>query len=89
MVATIHILLAISSNSTADLFLRLFLYLVQDWLCHTRERKVIAHREAHADATIVFDATSIPMADGKVNISEPSINKQIDNAIEYYKGKDI
>ena len=61
---------------------------VKCWLQERIERKVMAHVEAHSGAIISGAATTeriFSTGSGEVNLATPTINEQLDHAIQFYK----
>lgn len=61
---------------------------VKCWLVEKTNREVRIHREAHSGA--VISAASLPKPaftsrSGEVNLTTPTINEQLDNAIQFYR----
>ena len=60
---------------------------VKCWLQQKTDREVNLHMEAHSGAVISGSAAApLPFssANGEVNMTSPTINEQLDHAIEYY-----
>lgn len=61
---------------------------VQCWLQEKTNREVKLHVEAHSGAVISGSALAQPTfntTDGEVNLTSPTINDQLDHAIQFYK----
>jgi lysophospholipase L1-like esterase len=61
---------------------------VKSWLQEKTDREVKVHFEAHSGAVISAAPAAPPKfvtADGEVNMSTPTINEQLDRAIEFYQ----
>ena len=61
---------------------------VKCWLQEQTNREVRAHVEAHSGAVISGAALAQPTfttSDGEVNLTSPTINEQLDHAIQFYK----
>jgi len=61
---------------------------VQCWLQEKTNRSIKLHVEAHSGAVISGSALSQPTftaGDGEVNMTSPTINEQLDHAIQFYK----
>jgi lysophospholipase L1-like esterase len=61
---------------------------VKCWLEEKTNREVKLHVEAHSGAVISGSALAQPTfttSDGEVNLTSPTINEQLDHAIEFYK----
>jgi hypothetical protein len=61
---------------------------VKCWLQQRTNREVRLHVEAHSGAVISATVSAAPLfvtADGEVNLSFPTINQQLDHAIEFYQ----
>jgi len=61
---------------------------VKCWLQEKTEREVKLHMEAHSGAVISGSASALPAftsINGEVNMTSPTINDQLDHAVEFYK----
>jgi lysophospholipase L1-like esterase len=61
---------------------------VKCWLQEKTNREVLVHREAHSGAVILNAASSprpFPARNGEVNSETPTINEQLDHAIQFYR----
>jgi lysophospholipase L1-like esterase len=61
---------------------------VQCWLQEKTEREVKVHMEAHSGAVISGSASVQPAftsINGEVNMTSPTINDQLDHAVQFYK----
>jgi lysophospholipase L1-like esterase len=66
-----------------------FSYAVQEWLCANTGRKVLARREAHSGATIVSDMPGRTSPEGEINLSDPTVNQQVDAALAAYEAESV
>jgi lysophospholipase L1-like esterase len=65
-----------------------FSYRVKCWLQEKTEREVKVHMEAHSGAVISGSASAQPAftsINGEVNMTSPTINDQLDHAVQFYK----
>lgn len=61
---------------------------VKCWLEEKTNREVRVHREAHSGAVISAASTTTPpftSPDGEVNLTTPTINEELDHAIQFYR----
>jgi len=61
---------------------------VKCWLQEKTDREVKLHMEAHSGAVISGSASAQPAftsIDGEVNMTSPTINDQLDHAVQFYK----
>ena len=61
---------------------------VKCWLQEKTNREVNVHVEAHSGAVISGSALAQPTfttSDGEVNLTSPTINEQLDHAVQFYK----
>ena len=61
---------------------------VKCWLQEQTNREVKVHVEAHSGAVISGSALAQPSfttSDGEVNLTSPTINEQLDHAVQFYK----
>jgi len=61
---------------------------VKCWLQEQTNREVKVHVEAHSGAVISGSALAQPTfvsTDGEVNLTSPTINEQLDHAVQFYK----
>lgn len=61
---------------------------VKCWLQEKTNREVKLHVEAHSGAVISGSALAKPTftaSDGEVNLTSPTINEQLDHAVQFYK----
>jgi len=61
---------------------------VKCWLQEKTEREVKVHMEAHSGAVISGSASAQPAftsINGEVNLTSPTINDQLDHAVQFYK----
>jgi len=61
---------------------------VKCWLQEKTEREVKVHMEAHSGAVISGSASAKPAftsINGEVNMTSPTINEQLDHAVQFYK----
>lgn len=61
---------------------------VKCWLQQKTEREVKLHMEAHSGAVISGSASAQPAfssINGEVNMTSPTINEQLDHAVQFYK----
>jgi lysophospholipase L1-like esterase len=61
---------------------------VKCWLQEKTDREVKVHVEAHSGAVISGSALAQPSfttSDGEVNLTSPTINEELDHAVQFYK----
>ena len=61
---------------------------VKCWLQEQTNREVKVHVEAHSGAVVSGSALAQPTftaSDGEVNLTSPTINEQLDHAVQFYK----
>jgi hypothetical protein len=60
---------------------------VKCWLQEKTGREVREHIEAHSGAVIATASTTVPLfasKDAEVNLQQPTVNEQLDHALEFY-----
>jgi hypothetical protein len=72
-----------------------FWYLTKEWLREQTGKNVVPHLEAHSGATIFwrgdqkYPLDRLTTFNGELNISTPTIEQQVENAVKYYESSSV